>query len=154
MMCKSCGKAPCMCDGGMYAEGGNVRSGKDRHENEKGVHPRSFSKQGGGESDAGAGHRSNMGMKRGGRFDRSDAIKDEHRQVLSDSRSLPKPKLQGLAKGGEVEPMHESGHDEDMSGIDDELMDMAAGECMEAFEKKDKKGLLDALKAIILSCRE
>lgn len=98
MMCKSCGKAPCMCDGGkMMAKGGMAK--------------------------------------------------------------MPRPKkMEGVMMEEKHEPMdeHEPKHEEheDMSGIDDELMDMAAGECMEAFEKKDKKGLLDALKAIILSCRE
>jgi hypothetical protein len=48
-----------------------------------------------------------------------------------------------MAHGGEVEP-----------DGDGELMDTCAQELCEAFEKKDKKGILDELRAIVLSCGE
>lgn len=45
-------------------------------------------------------------------------------------------------------PMHD-----DQSG-DDEMMDMVADELQQALEKKDKKGILEAIRALVLSCRE
>lgn len=53
------------------------------------------------------------------------------------------------AKGGEIEelkPME--------SSVDDELLDMCCEELCEAIDKKDKKGIIDAIKAIILNCME
>lgn len=54
--------------------------------------------------------------------------------------------------GGEVkdQTMDESPD----AGVDDELMDMCAGELCDALEKKDKKAILESLKAICLSCME
>jgi len=66
--------------------------------------------------------------------------------------------LDGLAEGGgageDGEPMDADGdHDGDMEAVDNELMDMACGELMEALESKNKKEVLESLKAIILSCK-
>lgn len=48
--------------------------------------------------------------------------------------------------GGEVDSMDTAG--------DDELLDACCGELSEALKTKDKKGILDALKAICMSCME
>lgn len=67
------------------------------------------------------------------------------------------PNIQGLADGGEVEELEpmkdmDGDHDGDM-GSDDEIMDACADELMDALEKKDKRGILEAIKAIALSCK-
>lgn len=50
------------------------------------------------------------------------------------------PSSSYFAEGGEV------GDD------DNDLHDMVTGELMDALEKKDKKGVLDAIKALVMSC--
>lgn len=55
------------------------------------------------------------------------------------------------AAGGEVP---KESMDKDMGEeTDNELMDMCADEFMKAIESKNKKEMLDSLKAIILSCK-
>lgn len=53
-----------------------------------------------------------------------------------------------MEHGGEIDDM---APDADM---DNELMDMCCGELCEALEKKDKKAILESLKAICMSCME
>lgn len=67
--------------------------------------------------------------------------------------SMPPPKKEEkkYAEGGEVAQMDS---EMDEQAIDNELNDMVADELMQAFESKDKKGMLDAIKAIVLSVRE
>lgn len=63
------------------------------------------------------------------------------------------------AKGGDVkeetpiaeEPMEASEDSGEEMPEDHELHDQCAGELMSALESKDKKGVLDAIKAIVLS---
>lgn len=50
----------------------------------------------------------------------------------------------GMADGGEVDEGHG-----DMDA-DDELNGMVADECFEAFEKKDKKAFMEAMKALVM----
>jgi len=59
------------------------------------------------------------------------------------------------AEGGEVpEKMDSDGdYDGDMEGADNELMDQCCDELLSAIESKNKKEMLDSLKAIILSCK-
>lgn len=59
-------------------------------------------------------------------------------------------KANHLDEGGEVEEMHEMG-DESM---DHELNEMVAEELLHAIEKKDKKGIVEAIQALVLSCKE
>lgn len=73
-----------------------------------------------------------------------------HSAKLEESRAMPAPNLKGLAEGGEVE----MDMDGDMDNVDHELMEMCAHECMEALKSGDKKGFLDAIKAIVMSCKE
>lgn len=97
------------------AEGGNLHQGAQEarkyrsQSEEKGVHtpqsPYPHSKSSFGESyagyagkaDSGVEARTNKPVSRQGMQEES---KKEHRRVLNESRSMPKPKLQGLAEGG------------------------------------------------------
>lgn len=53
------------------------------------------------------------------------------------------PAMHGMAEGGEIEP--------EMEG-ESEMHEAVAGELCEALEKKDKKGILDAMRAIVMAC--
>ena len=150
MKCSTCGKMNCM------AHGGDVRERPSSSEGQKGwVHDKDYNRgvhreTGGGESYAGT-------VARKGSIERS---KEMHQDKLAESRSMPNPKLKGLAHGGvagkdgtdmyEMDPDVPSMHGMDDGGeVDSELDNMLADECFEAFEKKDKQGFIDALKAII-----
>ncbi len=95
--------------------------------------------------------------------------KDEHHRVLGELKAMPNPKIKGLAHGGEVKGFDmdgpetkafmekgeftsesEGGEIEDM---DNEMMDMCCDELLKAIESKDKKEILESLKAIILSVK-
>ncbi len=69
-------------------------------------------------------------MNHGGMVDECGVCMPDGREVSYD-------------EGGEVE-----GPD-----MDDELSEMAAGELLEALEKKDKKEILESIRAIVLSVR-
>jgi hypothetical protein len=117
-----------------YADGGEVdklRQGAQEarkysaQREEKGVHaprfPSPHSKESMGESYAGytakaeSGREASFGgnTKEGkkprdlSRQDMQNESKKEHRRVLEESRSMPKPKLQGLAEGGKVSASNE-----------------------------------------------
>ncbi len=88
-----------------FAEGGNIKSGKDRHENEKGVHQESHSYGNTSSSHAGSAVRSGaydkgMGKTHGNRL--KSGIHEEHKKVLAESRAMPKPNLP-MYEGGAVE---------------------------------------------------
>lgn len=144
--CKVCGKMNC------YAHGGDVhRERPHTSEGQKGwVHDKDHNKgvhreTGGGESYAGSV------AKRG----HTERAKELHRDKLAESRSLPKPKLKGLAHGGmpeEAPDLDVSLDDHDMDDIDNELNDMAAQELMDALEKKDKKAVLESIRALVMYC--
>lgn len=109
-----------------------------------------------------------MGSGKDGWVDHQEKVKQGHEDVLEELKSMPKPKLQGLAHGGKVDMyamkpdvpamhgMDEGGDVEKDMGeeTDHELMDACASEFMEGHEKKDKKQMLDALKAIWHSSKE
>lgn len=80
-----------------YAEGGSVSSGTQRYYNEKGIH-REHSQ---GRSVAGLNSDTKEDSHQT-RVSKKAAVK-EHNRVLNEMRTMPKPKLQGLAKGGVVE---------------------------------------------------
>lgn len=135
MNCKHCSGEGCAhCD---YARGGEVKNDfqknidreRESRKGLKGVHPGS-----GGSSDAGAK------LHVAG----PEAAKHSHKRVLNEIREMPNPKLEGMAEGGEVE-----GPDDD-----NELQQACCDEFMSALEQKDKKGALDSLRALILSCKE
>ncbi len=158
-----------------FAEGGNVRSGKQRSDNEKGVHKASYANENEmGRSEAGEGVRDSRAFKSSYKKVKMGLVKDEHHKVLGELKALPKPKLEGLAKGGEVYsvgPMtdtrqpskealtaYEKGGDVDADGdmdadMDNEMLDMCCDELLQALESKNKKEILESLKAIILSVK-
>ena len=70
--------------------------------------------------------------------------KDMHERKLGELKSMPNPNLKGLAEGGEV----------DSDDIDMEINDMLGDELADAIEKKDKKGIVSAIKAIVMACKE
>lgn len=86
----------------------------------------------------------------------------------SDKKSNAEPtEAKGYAKGGIVKCMehgkencHEHGGEveevakDEGESVDHELMEMCAEELCEAIEKKDKKGIVDAIKALVMSCKE
>jgi len=145
------------CGGGMckYADGGEVkgvhktyfddaRLPADKDEREKA----GYDKRDLGESRAGVhakaietGEYANE-YKTHNRKQQESAV-EEHHKVLGEMKAMPKPKLEGLAEGGEV------GEDGDH-----ELMDQCCGEFIKAIESKNKKEILESLKAIILSMGE
>lgn len=71
-------------------------------------------------------------------YDEMEKVKDEHQGVLDEIRSMKKGDRTNLAEGGEV-----SDHDELHEALGHELMD--------AFDKKDKKGVMDVLHAVVLN---
>lgn len=140
MKCNTCGKMNCMAHGG-----GVNRQHPDRQE---------------GTSEA--GHYAKYQPSDGDKSWTNSKAKEMHGKTLAESRSMPGPKLKGLAHGGmagkdgtdmyEMDPDVPSMHGMDDGGeVDSELDNMLADECFEALEKKDKQGFLDALKAIIAS---
>lgn len=57
-----------------------------------------------------------------------------------------------MAHGGMMEPMMAEGGEMPPEHDDDELNGMVADELLHAIEHKDKKGLLEAIKALVMSC--
>ncbi len=129
-MCQMCGGGECK-----YAKGGMVKHPNDSKQ--EGVH-KAINTMHPGQSSMGSAVRN--GDSETAKMRAYDKIK-EARNVAEGPSKKP---LEGLADGGEVE---------DMDGGDDELMDMCAEELMNAIESKNKKEMLESLKAIILSCK-
>lgn len=132
----------CMACGGMackFAEGGPV----SRMEHEKGVHsPGWGDAPSRGQSMAG-------GMLRSGSKPSMEKGKEEHREVLSEMKAMPKPNIKGLAHGGEV---MEEEHEEMPMDEDGEMKDMIGQEAMKAIHSKDHKGLMHCIEAAVLHC--
>lgn len=131
--CAECGKMNCMEHGGkveksegMSHQGRNVREAKDRMPMESTSHH---------------GFRSKMKMGHA----------KEIAQERMDSEKMIHPKMKGLAHGGEVEE-HEM-HDE-MEPEDDSIHDALAEELHHALESKDKKQIIESMRALIMSCKE
>jgi hypothetical protein len=131
----------------LYAEGGNVNSsGNSGHsrQNEKGIH----SSWAGGISKAGAHARSSQLSGADEQKERRKGFsKEEHHRVLGEMRSMPKPNL--YAEGGEV---HEDA-EQDQEMMDEEIKNMMGDELMAAIDAKDRKGIMEAIEAIVLSCK-
>jgi hypothetical protein len=124
----------------LYAEGGSVDSWTKRSDNEKGVH--GATRTGGGSSTA--GHHIRHGQEYPEDKDLSvGSAKLHHMKNLKEMRGMPAPKL--YAEGGEVA----DGEPE----MEDDLKHAMGGEFMDAMERKDRKGIMSALEAIVLSCR-
>jgi hypothetical protein len=142
---------------GKYAEGGGVheQASSGNYSDEPGVSHA-------GQLVRGA-HRDNSSssmMKRDYAKMKISSAKRLHEENLSESRSMPNPKLKGLAEGGEVEgdmDIKEPGHYDDVHedrdhDYDSEIHDMLGKELMEAFHSKDHKRMAEGLEAMILQC--
>jgi hypothetical protein len=125
-----------------FAEGGEVE------DHEKGIHK---DDEHSGRSMAGIFARHIKDPGEVGKASKHLATK-EHEKVIGELRSMPKPKLQGLAKGGEVEEAKELDHDGDHDA-DQEIHHALGKELMSAFESKDHKKIMDTIEACVLSCR-
>lgn len=151
--CQGCSSGSCMSKGGTVAA-------EDDKARIKGVHPGHKSSIGGGrgasgESRAGDQARWAGAVKQSGGDESShrQAAVGEHKRVLGEMKSLPKPKL--YAGGGEVEEGEAPALDldADAEAEDSSMLDACADELMDALERKDKGQILEAIKAIVLSVR-
>lgn len=123
MKCKTCGKMNC------YEHGGTVKYGNQELAT-KGLN--SLKEK---------GTLSPEDRKRTDQFWR-----DADRELKGIGHKGPMKK--SYAEGGEVED-----HDmDDDQSIDDELNEIVAGELLDAFERKDKKGILDSIRALVMNC--
>lgn len=61
-----------------------------------------------------------------------------------------KPKM--MAKGGETEPPTGDPREKEDYGGDGEMGDVIADELMDAMERKDKRGVKDAIEALVMEC--
>lgn len=118
------------------AKGGSVDEGPSEKANQSGVHKIVPNYD-----------RKHNEIKHGQSEARYENKKAKHHEVLGELRSMPNPKLKGLAEGGEVEDM-----DTDSDQMDNEINDMVAGELLEAIEKKDKAAILQSIKALVMNC--
>ncbi len=156
--CITCGKSD--CNGDSHSEGGLVKVKFSKH-HDKNEHL--YAKD---EGTSKQGHR-----VRSANLDKSWA-KDDRSSSPSTNRAVAKdkmseargiagdrleserkvnPNIHGLAEGGEVDEALDVDMDQD---LDNELMEMAAEELVSALEKKDKKGIVEAIKALVMSCKE
>lgn len=150
----------------------------------KGVHNPSYSRETDqGQSEAGDATRQAHSKGQGSVFRKGlmDRVKAEHHKVLGEMKSMPNPKLKGLSEGGKVYsvgPMkdmrqpsmksqeayseggpveNESDMDKDMSpdmDSDSEMHEGVAKEMMDSMKKGDHKGMLESLKALIMSMKD
>jgi hypothetical protein len=158
---------PMHCDMGCYANGGGV----------KGVHHASSASLTGGESEAGLGTRSmKTAAFKEGREHSKKYAKGEHERVLSELRSMKGPHG-NYAHGGwvgdemlmgrkpsEYEERPQSidpGFSEDPELLaeggevdegEEKLEHVLAEELLTAMEHKDKKGVAEAIEALVLQC--
>ena len=124
------------------AEGGYVYSGKQRSDNEQGVHPHDIGPHARTKTSSYAGNQVGW-ANRDNDPKQIENAKKEHGRVLGEMRSMKKPSL--YADGGEVEDYDEEG--------EHELRHAMGGELMDALDRKDKKGIMDALEACVLSIK-
>ncbi len=156
-------------DEGYYAEGGYVASGKNRNDFESGINKAPRWQPDKNKSEAGTAVRAAKTSHTPEEKEfQTDMAKESHKNILHEMKSMKKPNLYGQggyivnpteaqarsgyavhkAEGGDVEPDMDGDSPEDM-----ELMEAVSSELMDAFEAKDKKGILDAIRAIVLSCK-
>jgi hypothetical protein len=145
----------------MMAEGGSVDSWTKRSDNEKGINKAAGS---GGRSEAGAALHPAFSVAED--IDK-DVAKRKHHKVLGEMKAMKKPHG-NYAHGGEVGPLKQGnwaanekephklaggGEIEDGEHQMNEELHMAIGsELMDALERKDKKGIMEALKAAVMEC--
>lgn len=140
MKCKTCGKDGCMAHGGMlpkpkkFDEGGRVPA-----------------PAGPNDSRENAAKQAKQGFENSGGFPSLDKLKENVKHAFDS-----KPQPAGMAKGGkvdmyEMDPDVPAMHGMDEGGdIDGDLHDMVADELMNALEKKDKRAIVEAIRAIAM----
>ncbi len=127
--CKGCSDANCM------AEGGEVMKPYDLGEEES-------------ELPMITGDSSQDIIDQYRKKEKMDQWRDKRNDLMEKGASGPTGSIDvNMAEGGEVD--YENG-DMDM---EDELRDMMGGELMDALEKKDRKGILDCIEAIVCSMK-
>ena len=122
----------------LMAEGGSVDSWTKRSDNEKGINKAAGS---GGRSEAGAALHPAFSVAED--IDK-DVAKRKHHKVLGEMKAMKKPHG-NYAHGGEA---IEDGEHE----MNEELHMAIGSELMDALERKDKKGIMEALKAAVMEC--
>lgn len=122
-------------DDGLVKLSGADRSPVDRNKHSKGVH-NSWMDQ--GRSHAGTAARLGLTVE----------SKMSHTDKLAELKSMPNPKLKGLAEGGSVDDAPDMD-----GGEDNEMLEQCCGELIKGFETKNKKDILDSIRAIVLSIK-
>lgn len=88
-------------------------------------------------------------------FLRNRTLREEARREagwrLNKERSMPKPHGE-FAEGGEVEDPGQVEEVDTLENMDDEIQGILGQELMESFEKKDHKGVMKAIEALIRTC--
>ena len=154
-MCKMCGGGKCN-----YAHGGSVDEGPSEKANQSGVH-----------KIVPNWDREHNELKHGQSEARYGDEKAKHHEVIGELRSMPNPKLKGLAEGGEVENEtqvrpdkgfgkviqindEDAGYAEggDVEMDESDMHDGLGKELMGALESKDHKGVMRCIEAAILNC--
>jgi len=108
----------------MSGKSGMVRTDTEANQNQRGVHQHGYKGQSGGISESGAKLRDygSQPEKQNIRYAKAEAshVKPMHRETLSELKSMPNPKLKGLAEGGEIE---EDFQTEDRPNTQEEIRD-------------------------------
>jgi hypothetical protein len=131
--CSGCAAANC------YAEGGDVYKQEGSVKNSKGVHKPIV--HGVGRSIQG------IAVKNG----EYEIAKNEARSKLEEQKIVGQsPRENLMAEGGEVEDGFEMDDDHSMGN---ELREAMGTEFLDALERKDRKGILDSVEAIVMSMK-
>lgn len=78
-------------------------------------------------------------------------VEDNQMKTYAMSPDVPSMRPKTMAKGGEAELDVDMDHDDGMD-MDEELNDMVAEELLHAIETKDKKGILESIRALVMNC--
>ena len=121
----------------LYADGGRVKGVQDPYNKWHITEPGSTGESGGVSI---AGH----SLRTGGEWGKEGA-KEDHRRGIREIKDMGKRDRTNLAEGGEVGESDEEG--------EHELRHAMSGELMDALDRKDHKGIMDALEACVLSIK-
>lgn len=140
---------PLQCDMGCYSKGGEVHDEK-KHLQAKWSEDNDEDGRRGGWKMPHEG-RVNTGAYEGGKPTPSVGgvnTKMRSLDLKTGKYEMHGPKGKLYAEGGDVEPLDEPMKDDG----DEELEDSLAQELLHAMEKKDKRGVRDAIEALVLQC--
>lgn len=151
-------KPKSMCDGAdcsnpdCYSHGGKI----------KGVHEETHASKYGNKGESYAGHlvresKEAEAMNNNNENERAvseplEKAKHEHKHALKELKSMKKPNL--YAEGGEVEEVEALEDPMQPNDMDNELQDAMGSEFLDALERKDRKGILNSIEAIVLSMKD